>query len=178
MSCLCSILGHSSVCRCFIQAPVVTLTPPFPSFLPCLPLFLSNIFHLTLTACTPHSLSPPPPHKTLSSSSTSSSCPLALSISVPGYIPSYLEKDEPCVVCGDKATGYHYRCITCEGCKVRWLSRGKEFFPIYWSTCGLLPQMVWLGYTYVVTMHQFSHMSYRQEWTVNQLVTIGHTCSI
>uniref|UniRef100_A0A8C7IL89 Thyroid hormone receptor alpha n=1 Tax=Oncorhynchus kisutch TaxID=8019 RepID=A0A8C7IL89_ONCKI len=38
-------------------------------------------------------------------------------LSVPGYIPSYLEKDEPCVVCGDKATGYHYRCITCEGCK-------------------------------------------------------------
>ncbi|KAI4900298.1 hypothetical protein NFI96_010575, partial [Prochilodus magdalenae] len=36
---------------------------------------------------------------------------------VVGYIPSYLEKDEPCVVCGDKATGYHYRCITCEGCK-------------------------------------------------------------
>uniref|UniRef100_A0A3Q3K3M5 Thyroid hormone receptor beta n=1 Tax=Monopterus albus TaxID=43700 RepID=A0A3Q3K3M5_MONAL len=35
----------------------------------------------------------------------------------PGYIPSYLDKDELCVVCGDKATGYHYRCITCEGCK-------------------------------------------------------------
>ncbi|XP_072859511.1 thyroid hormone receptor beta isoform X12 [Pogona vitticeps] len=34
-----------------------------------------------------------------------------------GYIPSYLDKDELCVVCGDKATGYHYRCITCEGCK-------------------------------------------------------------
>uniref|UniRef100_A0A8C0GW97 Thyroid hormone receptor alpha n=1 Tax=Chelonoidis abingdonii TaxID=106734 RepID=A0A8C0GW97_CHEAB len=32
-------------------------------------------------------------------------------------IPSYLDKDEQCVVCGDKATGYHYRCITCEGCK-------------------------------------------------------------
>lgn len=44
-------------------------------------------------------------------------CPL-LSFSVPGYIPSYLDKDELCVVCGDKATGYHYRCITCEGCKV------------------------------------------------------------
>lgn len=43
----------------------------------------------------------------------------ALSVSAPGYIPSYLEKDEPCVVCGDKATGYHYRCITCEGCKVQ-----------------------------------------------------------
>ncbi|GCB70416.1 hypothetical protein scyTo_0001273 [Scyliorhinus torazame] len=41
------------------------------------------------------------------------------STSMAGYIPSYLEKDEPCVVCGDKATGYHYRCITCEGCKVR-----------------------------------------------------------
>uniref|UniRef100_A0A674NGI7 Thyroid hormone receptor beta n=1 Tax=Takifugu rubripes TaxID=31033 RepID=A0A674NGI7_TAKRU len=34
-----------------------------------------------------------------------------------GYVPSYLDKDEICVVCGDKATGYHYRCITCEGCK-------------------------------------------------------------
>ncbi|XP_032802333.1 thyroid hormone receptor beta-A [Petromyzon marinus] len=33
------------------------------------------------------------------------------------YMPSYLDKNEPCVVCGDKATGYHYRCITCEGCK-------------------------------------------------------------
>uniref|UniRef100_A0A8C6WZR1 Thyroid hormone receptor alpha n=1 Tax=Neogobius melanostomus TaxID=47308 RepID=A0A8C6WZR1_9GOBI len=43
--------------------------------------------------------------------------PIAVSVSVAGYIPSYLEKDEPCVVCGDKATGYHYRCITCEGCK-------------------------------------------------------------
>ncbi|XP_075438239.1 thyroid hormone receptor alpha-B-like, partial [Ascaphus truei] len=41
------------------------------------------------------------------------------SVSLPpaGYIPSYLDKDEPCVVCSDKATGYHYRCITCEGCK-------------------------------------------------------------
>uniref|UniRef100_P63058-4 Isoform Alpha-deltaE6 of Thyroid hormone receptor alpha n=1 Tax=Mus musculus TaxID=10090 RepID=P63058-4 len=42
-------------------------------------------------------------------------CPLKSSMS--GYIPSYLDKDEQCVVCGDKATGYHYRCITCEGCK-------------------------------------------------------------
>lgn len=39
-------------------------------------------------------------------------------LSFAGYIPSYLDKDELCVVCGDKATGYHYRCITCEGCKV------------------------------------------------------------
>ncbi|ESP03186.1 hypothetical protein LOTGIDRAFT_171663 [Lottia gigantea] len=37
------------------------------------------------------------------------------------YIPSYMDLTngpEPCVVCGDAATGYHYRCMTCEGCKV------------------------------------------------------------
>ncbi|NP_001161669.1 thyroid hormone receptor [Saccoglossus kowalevskii] len=36
------------------------------------------------------------------------------------YIPSYMDLSngpEPCVVCGDSATGYHYRCMTCEGCK-------------------------------------------------------------
>lgn len=48
--------------------------------------------------------------------------PACLPSSLPGYIPSYLDKDEQCVVCGDKATGYHYRCITCEGCKV-WTSQ-------------------------------------------------------
>lgn len=51
---------------------------------------------------------------------------LVNSISVLGYVPSYLEKDEPCVVCGDKATGYHYRCITCEGCKVRFPTHGMS----------------------------------------------------
>ncbi|XP_013406710.1 thyroid hormone receptor beta-A [Lingula anatina] len=36
------------------------------------------------------------------------------------YIPSYMDLTngpEPCVVCSDAATGYHYRCMTCEGCK-------------------------------------------------------------
>uniref|UniRef100_A0A0K0EDF5 Nuclear receptor domain-containing protein n=1 Tax=Strongyloides stercoralis TaxID=6248 RepID=A0A0K0EDF5_STRER len=33
------------------------------------------------------------------------------------YIPSYLEKGQLCNVCGDEATGLHYRAITCEGCK-------------------------------------------------------------
>uniref|UniRef100_A0A8C5U8Q8 Thyroid hormone receptor alpha n=1 Tax=Malurus cyaneus samueli TaxID=2593467 RepID=A0A8C5U8Q8_9PASS len=38
-------------------------------------------------------------------------CPGVPDPGVPtGYIPSYLDKDEQCVVCGDKATGYHYRC--------------------------------------------------------------------
>lgn len=51
-----------------------------------------------------------------------------------GYIPSYLDKDEQCVVCGDKATGYHYRCITCEGCKV---SRGRGVWGARGSSAGL-----------------------------------------
>uniref|UniRef100_A0A5K3FVK9 Nuclear receptor domain-containing protein n=1 Tax=Mesocestoides corti TaxID=53468 RepID=A0A5K3FVK9_MESCO len=36
------------------------------------------------------------------------------------YIPSYMDPTkgpEPCVVCGDNATGFHYRAMTCEGCK-------------------------------------------------------------
>ncbi len=37
------------------------------------------------------------------------------------YIPSYMDLTngpEPCAVCSDAATGYHYRVMTCEGCKV------------------------------------------------------------
>ncbi|XP_017290447.1 thyroid hormone receptor alpha isoform X1 [Kryptolebias marmoratus] len=60
---------------------------------------------------------PDVPKRKRKNSQSSAKSMSALSVSVPGYIPSYLEKDEPCVVCGDKATGYHYRCITCEGCK-------------------------------------------------------------
>uniref|UniRef100_A0A914UZP3 Uncharacterized protein n=1 Tax=Plectus sambesii TaxID=2011161 RepID=A0A914UZP3_9BILA len=33
------------------------------------------------------------------------------------YIPSYMDANDVCVVCSDVATGYHYRCMTCEGCK-------------------------------------------------------------
>ena len=34
------------------------------------------------------------------------------------YLPSYMDLSHgptPCVVCNDAATGYHYRCMTCEG---------------------------------------------------------------
>ncbi|VBB35053.1 unnamed protein product, partial [Acanthocheilonema viteae] len=33
------------------------------------------------------------------------------------YLPRYMKPGQPCVVCGDDATGLHYRAITCEGCK-------------------------------------------------------------
>uniref|UniRef100_K7FM28 Thyroid hormone receptor beta n=1 Tax=Pelodiscus sinensis TaxID=13735 RepID=K7FM28_PELSI len=50
-----------------------------------------------------------------------------------GYIPSYLDKDELCVVCGDKATGYHYRCITCEGCKKKSHVYQEARFVWFWQ---------------------------------------------
>lgn len=28
-----------------------------------------------------------------------------------------MKGEELCVVCGDKASGYHYNALTCEGCK-------------------------------------------------------------
>ncbi|XP_062913674.1 bile acid receptor isoform X2 [Mobula hypostoma] len=34
-----------------------------------------------------------------------------------GTIPGKMKGDELCVVCGDKASGYHYNALTCEGCK-------------------------------------------------------------
>ncbi|NWQ70823.1 THA protein, partial [Neopipo cinnamomea] len=69
----------------------------------------------TISAC------PPPPHRRwLDGKRKRKSSQCLVKSSMSGYIPSYLDKDEQCVVCGDKATGYHYRCITCEGCKVSW----------------------------------------------------------
>lgn len=31
--------------------------------------------------------------------------------------PGRVKGEELCVVCGDKASGYHYNALTCEGCK-------------------------------------------------------------
>ncbi|XP_062989804.1 bile acid receptor isoform X1 [Elgaria multicarinata webbii] len=34
-----------------------------------------------------------------------------------GYSSGRMKGEELCVVCGDKASGYHYNALTCEGCK-------------------------------------------------------------
>uniref|UniRef100_A0A914PQ54 Nuclear receptor domain-containing protein n=1 Tax=Panagrolaimus davidi TaxID=227884 RepID=A0A914PQ54_9BILA len=34
------------------------------------------------------------------------------------YLNALQQKTEACVVCGDKASGYHYSAMSCEGCKV------------------------------------------------------------
>lgn len=31
--------------------------------------------------------------------------------------PSSRQQEELCLVCGDRASGYHYNALTCEGCK-------------------------------------------------------------
>lgn len=72
----------------------------------------------TIQSCLLPSPYPPPSYGVFEFNMVSH---LPLFPSFTGYIPSYLDKDELCVVCGDKATGYHYRCITCEGCKVIYL---------------------------------------------------------
>ena len=35
--------------------------------------------------------------------------------------PAPRQQEELCLVCGDRASGYHYNALTCEGCK------GKAF---------------------------------------------------
>lgn len=36
-----------------------------------------------------------------------------------------IKGDELCVVCGDRASGYHYNALTCEGCKGKHLLVGR-----------------------------------------------------
>lgn len=31
--------------------------------------------------------------------------------------PAPRQQEELCLVCGDRASGYHYNALTCEGCK-------------------------------------------------------------
>lgn len=39
-----------------------------------------------------------------------------------GHSTGRVKGEELCVVCGDKASGYHYNALTCEGCKGRMTS--------------------------------------------------------
>lgn len=46
-----------------------------------------------------------------------------------------IKGDELCVVCGDRASGYHYNALTCEGCKGKHLVIGSFLFVqvlLYW----------------------------------------------
>lgn len=37
------------------------------------------------------------------------------------------QQEELCLVCGDRASGYHYNALTCEGCKGTLLNILKQF---------------------------------------------------
>lgn len=49
--------------------------------------------------------------------------------------------EELCVVCGDKASGYHYNALTCEGCKgegkMHRKCAGEFLFSIFWPFLGV-----------------------------------------
>lgn len=36
--------------------------------------------------------------------------------------PAPRQQEELCLVCGDRASGYHYNALTCEGCKGKFLN--------------------------------------------------------
>ena len=54
--------------------------------------------------------------------------------------------EELCVVCGDKASGYHYNALTCEGCKgeesgavvtqMRWSLNAEQLYVIFTLLCS------------------------------------------
>lgn len=37
------------------------------------------------------------------------------------------QQEELCLVCGDRASGYHYNALTCEGCKGKYLPFFKNY---------------------------------------------------
>lgn len=50
-----------------------------------------------------------------------------------------IKGDELCVVCGDRASGYHYNALTCEGCKGKHLLVGNVLVKVllYWLSKSL-----------------------------------------
>ena len=65
-------------------------------------------------------------------------CFFALLLLDTPYVPSYMNGSEGadlCVVCSDAATGYHYRAMTCEGCKVKIKNWTISFVPPLFLLC-------------------------------------------
>uniref|UniRef100_F1KXD0 Ecdysone receptor n=1 Tax=Ascaris suum TaxID=6253 RepID=F1KXD0_ASCSU len=56
-----------------------------------------------------------------------------------GVLPQNVS-EELCLVCGDKASGYHYNALTCEGCKGffrRSITRKAVYYCKYGETCDI-----------------------------------------
>lgn len=43
--------------------------------------------------------------------------------------PAPRQQEELCLVCGDRASGYHYNALTCEGCKGEFLISQFSYLP-------------------------------------------------
>lgn len=67
-------------------------------------------------------------------------------------------QDELCVVCGDKASGYHYNALTCEGCK-GWLFKNcsSEFKE---NIKGIVPPQKWEFYHLLHLMPSLMYMTF------------------
>ena len=86
---------------------------------------------------------------------------------------------EPCVVCGDAATGYHYRCMTCEGCKVSFKRCSMSFCVfvliysfvclfIYLFVCLFIYLFIYFFVCLVVVSHPVNHF-----WTICYVWIVG-----
>ena len=75
--------------------------------------------------------------------------PMTVTTSVVG--PEEFDRNAPriCGVCGDKATGFHFNAMTCEGCKgfFRWVWTLSSIHVFVWFECSLefLSVVCWWG---------------------------------
>ncbi|KAG8451408.1 hypothetical protein GDO86_003573, partial [Hymenochirus boettgeri] len=73
-----------------------------------------------------------------SSSSTGSLNTSTLSVKASESEDNDPDEEKLCAVCGDKANGYHFHVLTCEGCKGffrRSISKGLQFSCPFTRTC-------------------------------------------
>ena len=45
--------------------------------------------------------------------------------------PAPRQQEELCLVCGDRASGYHYNALTCEGCKGKFVKNFCNYYCCY-----------------------------------------------